>query len=96
MSAGVAPQAGIGTGSKEEVRLRELIESEVLDTAPGVRWKDVAGLAAAKQACPTTLALVHHHIISFVTLSPWGRPAASTTGLMCCCGGCMYAYWPND
>ncbi|BDA45630.1 Fidgetin-like protein 1 [Coccomyxa sp. Obi] len=43
-------KTGIGIGSKEEVRLRELIESEVLDTAPGVRWKDVAGLAAAKQA----------------------------------------------
>lgn len=37
-------------GSKEDARLREVIEGEVLDTRPSVRWKDIAGLAAAKQA----------------------------------------------
>jgi len=44
-------QAGAGVvGSKEDARLREVIEGEVLDTRPSVRWKDIAGLAAAKQA----------------------------------------------
>ncbi len=62
LSGCVGPQAGIVTGRKGEAELREIIESEVLDTAPAVRWKDVAGLAAAKQACPTTLSPVQHHI----------------------------------
>ncbi|KAK9904124.1 hypothetical protein WJX75_005080 [Coccomyxa subellipsoidea] len=43
-------RSGTGLGSKEEARLREVIEGEVLDTRPSVRWKDVAGLSAAKQA----------------------------------------------
>ena len=46
MSAG-----GNGTIAKEEARLREVIEGEVLDRRPSIRWKDIAGLAGAKQAC---------------------------------------------
>ncbi|EIE22784.1 AAA-domain-containing protein [Coccomyxa subellipsoidea C-169] len=50
-------RSGAGLGGKEEARLREVIEGEVLDTRPSVRWKDVAGLSAAKQARPALHAL---------------------------------------
>ena len=52
-------RAGAGLGSKEEARLRDLIEGEVLDTRPSVRWKDVAGLSAAKQARPLSHIMRH-------------------------------------
>ncbi|KAK9839964.1 hypothetical protein WJX74_001183 [Apatococcus lobatus] len=35
---------------KDDARLREVIQGEVLDTRPSVRWTDIAGLAVAKQA----------------------------------------------
>ena len=31
--------------------MREVIEGEVLDRRPSIRWKDIAGLAGAKQVC---------------------------------------------
>ena len=34
----------------EAAKLRALLETEVLDTSPGVRWADVAGLEEAKRA----------------------------------------------
>jgi spastin len=37
-------------GSKEDREFDERVLSEVLDSAPSVEWRDVAGLAAAKQA----------------------------------------------
>ena len=39
--------------NKEEARLRDVIEGEVLDRRPSVRWKDIAGLAGAKQVTIT-------------------------------------------
>ena len=51
--AGSAPAGAAGGGhsleSKEEARMREVIEGEVLDMRPSVGWKDIAGLAGAKQ-----------------------------------------------
>lgn len=35
--------------NKEDARIREVIEGEVLDRRPSVRWKDIAGLSGAKQ-----------------------------------------------
>ncbi|CAK0782735.1 hypothetical protein CVIRNUC_005930 [Coccomyxa viridis] len=49
-SAGRTGAAGSGVIAKEEARLREVIEGEVLDRRPSIRWKDIAGLAGAKQA----------------------------------------------
>ena len=34
--------------------MREVIEGEVLDRRPSIRWKDIAGLAGAKQVCTWT------------------------------------------
>ena len=46
-----AAAAGSTVASKEEERLRDVIEGELLDRRPSVRWKDIAGLAGAKQVC---------------------------------------------
>ena len=53
-SAGRTGAAGSGVIAKEEARLREVIEGEVLDRRPSIRWKDIAGLAGAKQVCTWT------------------------------------------
>ncbi len=47
-STGQPPTGGRG-GGKDEARLREVIQGEVLDTRPSVRWDDIAGLSVAKQ-----------------------------------------------
>jgi hypothetical protein len=47
--------AVVGGRDREEVRLREVIEGEVLDRRPSVHWKDIAGLAGAKQVFLSSL-----------------------------------------
>jgi SpoVK/Ycf46/Vps4 family AAA+-type ATPase len=43
----VAARAAV---TKEEEKLRQMIEGEILDRAPSVRFDDIADLATAKQA----------------------------------------------
>ena len=44
---------GSSVSGREDARLREVITAEVLDSRPSVRWKDIAGLAGAKQVSAT-------------------------------------------
>ena len=54
MVAAVAGTAGAVAAraavSKEEEKLRQMIEGEILDRAPAVKFDDIADLATAKQA----------------------------------------------
>ena len=51
-SAGAAQPAAsrvAAAAANDDVRMQDMILSEVLDSSTGVRWSDIAGLATAKQ-----------------------------------------------